>query len=114
MIATLILAYPRVGKDQHVALEAAHTITRLTAEFARIILLALVIGLAGLALVLPFWRPVRSGLLVLSDFIILGSAIAFGMWRMQQGARELQARGLFAGLEGWNGLIYRNPQNPRL
>jgi uncharacterized membrane protein len=79
-----------------------------------VISLALAIVFAGLALVLPFWRPVRSGLLVLSVLIILGSTITFGMWRMWQGARTLQARGLFVGLEGWNGIIYRKPRDPRL
>src|SRR5262245_12402525 len=113
-IATLILAYPRAGKDQRVVPEAARTIAELTAEFTRVVSLALAIVLAGLTLVLPLWRPVHAGLLVLSVLLILGMAIAFGMWRMRQGARAIQARGLFAGLEGWNGLIYRNPQDPRV
>jgi uncharacterized membrane protein len=113
-IATLILAYPRAGKDQRVAPEAARAIAILTAEFARLIALALASIFAGLALVLPLWQPVRSGRIVLSVLCILGSAIAGGMWRMWRGAQALQARGLFAGLEGWNGMIYRNPQDPRL
>ncbi len=113
-IATLLLAYPRAGKDRRVAPEAARTIAILTAEFTRVVSLALAVVFAGLALVLPLWRPVRSGRLVLSILLILGMAIAFGIWRMRQGARALQARGLFAGLEGWNGLIYRNPQDPRV
>jgi uncharacterized membrane protein len=113
-IATLLLAYPRAGKDQRVAPEAARTIAILTAEFTRAVSLALAIVFAGLALVLPLWQPARSGLLVLSILLILGMAITFGMWRMRQGARALQARGLFARLAGWNGLIYRNPQDPRI
>ncbi len=96
------------------ACNARRTIAGLTAEFTRVVSLALAIVLAGLALVLPLWRPVRAGLLVLSVLLILGMAIAFGMWRMRQGARALQARGLFAGLEGWNGLIYHNSQDPRV
>jgi uncharacterized membrane protein len=86
----------------------------LTAEFIRVISLALAIVFAGLALVLPFGQPVRSGRIVLSVLLILVMAIAFGMWRMRRGARVLQARGLFAGLEGWNGIIYSNPQDPRI
>ena len=113
-IAMFILAYPRAGKNQRVAPEAARAIAELTAEFTRVVSLALAIVFAALALVLPLWQPMHSGLLVLSVLIILGIAIAFGMWRMRQGARALQARGLFAGLEGWNGIIYRNPQDPRL
>ncbi len=113
-IATLLLAYPRAGKNQRVAPEAARTIAILTAEFTRVVSLALAVVFAGLALVLPLSLPVRSGRLVLSVLLILGMAIAFGMWRMRQGARALQARGLFAGLEGWNGIIYCNPQDPRV
>jgi uncharacterized membrane protein len=113
-IATLILAYPRVGKDQRVTPEAARAIAVLTATFTRLIALALAIICAGLALVLPLWQPARSGRIVLSVLCILGSAIAGGLWHMWHGAQALQARGLLAGLEGWNGIIYRNPQDPRL
>jgi uncharacterized membrane protein len=113
-IAMLILAYPRAGKEQRVAPEAACTIAALTAEFTRAVSVALAVVFAGLTLVLSLWRPVHSGLIVGSVLVILGMAIAFGMWRMRQGARALHARGLFAGLEGWNGIIYRNPQDPRL
>jgi len=113
-IATLLLAYPRAGKDQRVAPEAARTIAILTAEFTRVVSRALAIVFAGLALVLPLWQPARSGRIVLSVLLILGMAIACGMWRIRQGARALQTRGLFAGLEGWNGIIYRNPQDPRV
>src|SRR5215475_9568448 len=106
-IATLLLVYPRAGKDPRVAPEATRVIAMLTAEFTRVVSLALAIVCAGLALALPLWRPRYSGLRGLSILLILGLAIAGGMWRMRQGARALQAHGLFAGLEGWNGIIYR-------
>jgi uncharacterized membrane protein len=113
-IATLILAYPRAGKEQRVTPAAARAIAGLTAEFTRLIALALAGIFAGLALVLPLWQPARSGRIVLGVLLMLGSAIAGAMWRLWRGAQALQARGLFAGLEGWNGMIYRNPQDPRL
>src|SRR4029450_8074328 len=113
-VATLLLAYPWTGKGPRVAPEAARVIALLTAEFTRVVSLALAIVCVGLALALPLWRPMYSGLIVLGILLILGLAIAGGMWRMRQGARALQAHGLFAGLEGWNGIIYHNPQDPRI
>jgi uncharacterized membrane protein len=69
---------------------------------------------ASLALVLPLWQPGHSGLLVLSILGIVSSALAVSMWRLWHNAQALRTRGLLVGLEGWNGILYRNIRDPRV
>lgn len=113
-VTMFILAYPQMGKERRVTPEAAHAMAILTADFTRLVSLGLAIVCALLALGLPLWRPTRSGLMVLGTLAILLGAILLGLWWTWRGVRLLKARGLFADLEGWNGLIYRHPQDPRI
>lgn len=108
------LAYPRLGRAKQLSPEAARAIGLLVARFVRLIAVALAVVFAMLALMLPLVRPARPALVVLLVFVCVAGAIIIGARQMIRGASELQARGLFAGLEGWNGLIYRNPNDPRL
>ena len=108
------LAYPRLGRARQLSPDAARAISLLIARFVRLIEVALAVVFATLALMMPLVRPVRPALVVLLVFVCVAGALIIGVRRMIKGASELRARGLFAGLEGWNGFIYRNPNDPRL
>jgi uncharacterized membrane protein len=113
-ITLLILAYPRMGKTQGVAPEAARAMAIMTADFTRLVSLSVALVFALLALVLPLWQPERSGLLVLLILGLVFGSIALGMWWLWRGTQALRAHGMFADLEGWNGLFYRNARDPRV
>jgi hypothetical protein len=44
----------------------------------------------------------------------VGGALGIGLARMKACARDIQAEGKTRGLEGWNGITYSNPSNPRI
>jgi uncharacterized membrane protein len=50
---------------------------------------------------------------VLFAIAVVFGAMAFGMVRISRGVRELKQAG-HTGLEGYNGIIYKNPADPRL
>lgn len=108
------LAFPRLGRAKQLSPEAWRAISSLVTGLVRLIEAALALVFAGLALMLPLVRPVRPTLVVLMALVCVGGAVIIGARQMTRGAKELKARGLLAGLEGWNGLIYRNPNDPRL
>jgi uncharacterized membrane protein len=113
-IVVFLLAYPRRHKQGCVSPRTAVAIAVMTAESMRIIAVGFAVMFASLALLLPLWQPGRRGLLVLSLLGTFSSAIAVSIWRLWHNARALRARGLLAGLEGWNGIIYRNARDPRV
>lgn len=108
------LAYPRLGRARQLSPEAWRALSLLVAGFVRLIEVALAVVFAALALMLPLFRPLRPTLVILLVVICVAGAIIIGARQMIKGASELKAGGLFADLEGWNGLIYRNPNDPRL
>lgn len=114
MMSTYINSHPRSGKPQQVSDEAARMIAAMTADFVRLITIAVAIVFSIMAVMLPLTKPAHPLWFVLFVFAALALAIAIAMRRLIKGVRELKARGMFEGLEGWNGLIYRNPNDPRL
>ena len=102
------------GGGRKLAPAAADAIGKLTIGFVRLLEFALATVFAGMALILPLAPPARPGKLVLASFLWVAGFIGFGMWRLKQGAAEMKAAGLTQGVEGWNGLTYRNPNDPRL
>lgn len=114
MMAVYIKSHPRSGKSPQVSEEAARAIAAMTADFVRLIATAIAAVFTATAVVLPLTRPEHPGWFVLFVFASVAIAVAIGMRRFIRGGRELKARGMFEGLEGWNGLIYRNPNDPRL
>ena len=45
---------------------------------------------------------------------ILVGAIVWAVWSLKSVHRSLEQAGQLEGLEGWNGLSYNNPNDPRL
>lgn len=114
LLNLIILRNPQLGKNQNVSPEAAHAIAGRMVEFLRLIEIAVALVLSALAIALPLLRPARPFGFVAFTFGVLLVAVVIGVWRLVRLARELKASGKFAGLEGWNGLTYRNPHDPRL
>jgi len=93
--------------------QAAAAIADLTVDFLRSLEIALAIVFASMGVALPLAGPIRPGGLVLFAIAVVFGAMAFGMVRISRGVRELKQAG-HTGLEGYNGIIYKNPADPRL
>jgi uncharacterized membrane protein len=113
-VVMFLLAYPRADRYLHVSPQTVSAITVMTAESVRIISVGFAVMFVSLALILPLGQPRHAGGLVISILILLSIGLAISMWRLWHNTRVLRARGLITGLEGWNGLIYRNAQDPRV
>lgn len=110
-IALIIRATSRAGNS--LSPEAARKIAGLTTDFVRFVEIAisLVFVYVGVALPLsPPENPFRLGWFVL---VVIAGAIVVGMVRLWKGVRALKEAG-HTGLEGYNGIIYNNPNDPRL
>jgi uncharacterized membrane protein len=94
--------------------QAAAHITALTRDFIRVVELATAIALAAIAIMLPLAAPVSPFpfIVMVAGLVFLG--VILGMYRMFRGARELRRSGMLEGLEGWNGIYYSNPEDPRI
>jgi len=71
------------------------------------------------------YTPIRSGLLYLPAGVAIGvgtglgtaiilGAIVWAVWSLKSVHGGLERAGQLQGLEGWNGIIYNNPKDPRL
>jgi uncharacterized membrane protein len=104
----------RVRKEPALLPEAVEQISRATQGFVRITETALafsfsygaVQGIGHRGGVPPSFALVTIGVTTLG--IALGSQLLLNC------VRELRMKGLDQGLEGWNGLIYRNPNDSRI
>ena len=93
--------------------QAAAAIADLTVDFVRLLEIALAIVFASMGVALPLAGPIRPVGLVLFAIAVVFAAMAFGMVRISRGVRELKQAG-HTGLEGYNGVIYKNADDPRL
>jgi len=77
---------------------------------------SLAISLFMSLLVVPqTWLPGfgQQRALGLGTAALLG-ALVWSVWSLKSVHRRLEQAGQLGGLEGWNGLIYSNPKDPRL
>jgi uncharacterized membrane protein len=93
--------------------EAASTIARLTADFVRLIEIAISIVFVYIGLALPLSPPARAFRLGFFVLPVIIGAMVIGMVRLRKGVHALKQAG-HAGLEGYNGIIYKNPDDGRL
>lgn len=113
-ITRITVRYGLTPRSPQVSPEAVQAMAAGTAECIRWIALGIALVCAGLALVLPLLHPVRVGLVVVGVIGVVVGCLALGLWRLWRCTRTLRDRGLGEGLEGWHGLYYRNPQDPRI
>jgi uncharacterized membrane protein len=93
--------------------EVALKIAGLTIDFLRLIQIALSLVFAYIGIALPLSPPESPLRLVWFVFAAVGIAIVVGMIRLWRGVLDLKKAG-HEGLEGYNGIIYKNPNDPRL
>jgi uncharacterized membrane protein len=94
--------------------QAAARLTALTRDLIRVIELTTAIAMGAFAIILPLAAPVSPFPIVVlvAGLVFLG--VIIGMYRMFRGAREMKRSGMLEGLEGWNGIYYSNPEDPRI
>lgn len=100
-------------RRSELSIETAASVAALTADLVRLLAIALAIVFVYIGLALPLFRPLSSARLVAFMLVVIGGAIVFGMIRLSRGVRDLKRAG-HKGLEKYNGVIYKNPNDPRL
>lgn len=94
--------------------EAARAILDATAGITRVVSLAIAIYMA-LMVMPPTWPPgLGTGRTLGLGMVIIVGAIVFAMWALKGVHRYLHRTDQLAGLEGWNGVTYNNPNDPRI
>ena len=114
VMARMLQTRQRLAAGYDASPEAARAILDATAGLTRVLSLAVAIFMALLAV--PYaWLPGlgRHGTLGLGIGITLGASI-WAAWSLKSVHGELERAGELAGLEGWNGIVYDNPKDPRL
>jgi len=96
------------------SVEAARAFAGMTRDLLLVIQTGLALVCSVTALMLPLAQPERPGPFVGAVLLILPVAIIIGISRWVKSARALERNGLLDGVEGWNGVIYRNQTDPRL
>lgn len=95
------------------SLDTATAVAALTSDLVRMLEIAIAIVFVSIGVKLPFSQSVSATPLVAFILVVVGVAIGFGMIRLNRGVRDLKRAG-HAGLEGYNGVSYRNADDPRL
>jgi uncharacterized membrane protein len=94
--------------------EAARVILDATAGLTRVVSLAIAIYIA-LLVTPPTWLPgLGTGRTLGLGMVVIVGAIVWAVWALKAVHRYLHRTDQLAGLEGWNGVIYSNPKDPRL
>jgi len=94
--------------------EAARVILDATAGLTRVVNLAIAIYIA-LLVTPPAWLPgLGAGQALGLGMVVIVGAIVWSVRALRSVYRYLHRTNQLAGLEGWNGVIYRNANDPRI
>ncbi len=94
--------------------EAARAILDATAGLTRVVSLAIAIYMTLLVMP-PTWLPgLGTGRTLGLGMVVIVGAIVWAVWALKAVYRYLRRTDQLAGLEGWNGFTYSNPQDPRI
>jgi len=110
-MARMLVARQRLATGYDASPQATRAILDATAGITRVLNMALALFLAFVAAPLRGLTPGRA--LTIGLVILLG-AIVWGMWLLKSVHGALERAGQLGGLEGWNGIVYMNPRDPRL
>jgi uncharacterized membrane protein len=113
-MARMLQARERLATGYDASPEAARAILDASAGLTRVLNLAVALFMA--LLVIPYaWLPGLGahGAVALGTAIIVG-AMVWAVWSLKSVHGGLERAGRLGGLEGWNGIIYSNPKDPRL
>jgi len=111
----LIALVVRVGSSDRNSLspESATKISQLTTDFVRFIEIAISLMFLYVGVALPLSPPTNPFRFGWFTLIVIAGAIVAGMIRLWKGVRALKEAG-HSGLEGYNGIIYKKHDDPRL
>jgi uncharacterized membrane protein len=114
LIASVVASRRKPGAGFNASPEAISAIARATADFVRLINVVLSITFACIAVRMPLY-PMSDPRSFLGFILaLIAVAILLGVYRMKRAFERLRREGKLEGLKGWNGLIYRNPDDERL
>jgi uncharacterized membrane protein len=112
--ARMCLSRERLAAGFDASPEAARVILDATAGLTRVLNLAIAIYIALLVMP-PSWLPgLGTGRTLGLGTVVIVGAIVWAVWALKAVHRYLHRTDQLAGLEGWNGVIYSNPKDPRL
>lgn len=87
---------------------------RMLGELVRTFNLAMALIFSLLSIALPFLQPQSPKLVIVTVFPILLGSLGLGIYRWNRDYHRGIARGEIEPIEGYNGIYYHNPKDPRL
>jgi uncharacterized membrane protein len=112
-VGAFVESHARKGRNRTLPMDSAVAIALLSRDFLILLEIALATIAGVLGVFLPLGNP-SSGFPIAGMALgIIGAAIITGITRLAIGVRRLKQQG-FEGLEHYNGIVYRNPDDPRL
>ena len=114
VMARLMETRQHLGAGYHASLEAARTILDASAGLTRVLNLALAVFMALLIVPSAWILGFGPGQVVAMGIGIVVVVTVWAACSLKSVHRELERTGRLGGLEGWNGIVYNNPRDPRL
>lgn len=114
VMACLMETRQHLGAGYHASPEAARAILDASAGLTRVLNLALAVFIALLIVPSAWILGLGPGQVVAVGIGIIVVATVWAASSLKSVHRELERTGRLGGLEGWNGIIYNNPRDPRL
>ena len=114
VMARLMETRQRLATGYHVSPEAARAILDASTGLTRVLNLAIAVFMALLVLPSAWVLGLGPGQVVALGIGIIVLATIWAAWSLKSVHGQLEQRGQLGGLEGWNGIIYSNPRDPRL
>ncbi len=102
------------SRDFKISPQALGLLAQATVGFVRMMSIAVALLMALMAVKLPLYPRYEPTFTVVTAFIFIFTAIGLGIARLLFAFRRLKRAGMLTGAEGWNGLFYSNPEDPRL
>ena len=114
VVAVAVSRSTRSGQYAESHPEAAAVMSREAAQFLRLIGISLAIIFSFVSVGLPLVQPKKPATIIAFAFVVIFVTVIYGLRRTLAAARSLRERGMLEGVEGWSGLTYGNPNDPRL
>lgn len=113
-IASYVSRIRKPGRGHKASPEAVAAVAASTAGFVRLINLTMAMVFAFIAVKLPLLPSISPVPIIVFAFGAVLIAIVVGVRRMKRAQEEIRRMGKEGEFEGWNGVLYRNPNDPRL
>jgi uncharacterized membrane protein len=114
VMARLMETRQRLATGYHASPEAARAILDASAGLTRVLNLALAVFMVLLVVPSAWIAGFGPGRVVALGIGIIVVATVWAAWSLKSVHGQLERAGQLGGLEGWNGIIYSNPRDPRL